>query len=77
MCIPIRGQYEQLCNAAALKKLGVTILDDADTDHFASDILQWLSSPQCIPEQDANNVMDTLQFLLDTYPKYQPKLVSI
>jgi uncharacterized protein (TIGR00661 family) len=76
MCIPIRGQYEQLCNAAALKKLGVTILEDADTDHFASDILQWLSNPMNMPQQEANNVMDTLQYLLDTYTKYQPQLVS-
>jgi uncharacterized protein (TIGR00661 family) len=35
--IPIQGQYEQQCNAAALKKLGVPVLnklDDDFTDHF-------------------------------------------
>jgi uncharacterized protein (TIGR00661 family) len=30
MVIPIRGQYEQLCNAAALKKMGIPILDKLD-----------------------------------------------
>lgn len=65
MCIPIRGQYEQLCNAAALKKIGVTILEDADTDHFASDIRQWLNSTLPVPKQEANKVEETLQYLVD------------
>lgn len=37
LSIPINGQYEQQCNAAALKKLGVPVLnklDDDFTDHF-------------------------------------------
>ena len=37
LAIPIRGQYEQQCNATALKKLGVPVIkaiDDDFTDHF-------------------------------------------
>jgi uncharacterized protein (TIGR00661 family) len=30
MVIPIRGQYEQFCNAAALQKMGVPVLDALD-----------------------------------------------
>ena len=43
LSIPILGQYEQQCNAAALKKLGIPVLnklDDDFTDHFNS----WMNS---------------------------------
>src|SRR6202043_3701289 len=41
MVIPIRGQYEQLCNAAALQKMGVTVLDAPGPD-FAAVFQQWM-----------------------------------
>ena len=41
MAIPIRGQYEQLCNAAALSKMGVTIVDAPGPD-FARVFLDWI-----------------------------------
>ncbi|WP_216073950.1 glycosyltransferase family protein, partial [Acinetobacter baumannii] len=44
LCLPIRGQYEQLCNAAALKNFGVTIVDKMDNE-FTGTIASWLSSP--------------------------------
>jgi uncharacterized protein (TIGR00661 family) len=69
MCIPIRGQYEQRCNAAALKDAGITVLDDADTAHFAVDIAQWLNDPIPAYRQQANEVMLTLEHLFDHYPK--------
>lgn len=65
MCIPIRGQYEQLCNVAALRQMGVTVLDDADTDHFAEDITNWLQSGGSVIPQAANKVSDTLEYLLN------------
>lgn len=43
LSIPILGQYEQQCNAAALRKLGVPVLnklDDDFTDHFNG----WINS---------------------------------
>jgi hypothetical protein len=49
MVIPIRGQYEQLCNAAALKTLGIKVLPAIDHDlptHFADwmryNVLQYI-----------------------------------
>lgn len=37
MCIPIKGQYEQICNAESLKKLGVFCTNDIkDIDLFLS-----------------------------------------
>jgi len=45
MCLPIRGQYEQLCNAAALKDFGVPIVDKLPTD-FSAAIHNWLNNTQ-------------------------------
>lgn len=43
MCLPILGQYEQLCNAAALEKLNATIVHKID-EHFSFTIKMWLNS---------------------------------
>jgi len=68
MSIPIKNHYEQQCNAAALRKMGVTVLEDAD-EHFADNILKWLSDPKSNPKVQSNTIPETLQFLFDTYPK--------
>jgi uncharacterized protein (TIGR00661 family) len=65
MCIPIRGQYEQLCNTAALKQMGVAVIDDADTDYFGKDISTWMQSPTPVIHQEANKVAETLEYLLN------------
>ncbi|HJV20396.1 MAG TPA: glycosyltransferase family protein [Sediminibacterium sp.] len=44
LCLPIRGQYEQWCNAAALEKLGVRITEKIDVA-FATTVAQWLDAP--------------------------------
>ena len=41
MVIPIRGQYEQLCNAAALSKMGIPVLKALDAG-FAETFLTWM-----------------------------------
>lgn len=42
MVVPIKGQYEQACNAAALKALGVPVTQEINI-HFGQIIQQWLS----------------------------------
>ena len=69
MSIPIRAQYEQICNAAALSKMGVMVLNNADTPHFSNDITTWLNTPKPVIDQPANNILQTLEYLFDTYPK--------
>ena len=41
MVIPIRGQYEQFCNAAALERMGVPVLDALDAG-FAGVFRSWM-----------------------------------
>ena len=43
MVIPMKGQYEQQCNAAALEQMGVPVLWDQLPDQFES-ISNWLES---------------------------------
>ncbi len=66
LSIPIRKHYEQECNAAALKKLGVPIVYDIGDD-FDLIIESWLDSKIKYPTMQANNIPETLQFLFDTY----------
>ena len=57
--IPIGGQYEQLCNAAALKKLGVSTLNEL-TDKTKAIVHQWLLSENTHKSIQANNIPNTL-----------------
>lgn len=43
MAIPITGQYEQACNAAALKRLGVKIIEKIDDD-FPEHFNHWMNN---------------------------------
>ena len=66
LSIPIKNHYEQECNAAALKSLGVPVLQSAGDD-FHLDIARWLNQKINYPSITANNIPETLQFLFDTY----------
>ncbi|MDF2187246.1 glycosyltransferase family protein [Paraflavitalea sp. CAU 1676] len=44
IAIPIQGQYEQQCNAAALKKIGIKTLDKLDDD-FPDTFNDWVNDP--------------------------------
>jgi len=45
LCIPIKGQYEQKCNAAALTDFNVPIIEDIDSNFFQT-IGNWLHQPK-------------------------------
>ncbi|MBK0378011.1 glycosyltransferase family protein [Mucilaginibacter segetis] len=45
MMIPMRGQYEQQCNALSASKLGVTVVDTIN-DGFVSRINNWVAAPK-------------------------------
>jgi uncharacterized protein (TIGR00661 family) len=66
LSIPIRDHYEQECNAAALKKLGVPVVYEVG-NNFDEIIENWLNSAVIYPKMQANNIPETLQFLFDTY----------
>lgn len=60
LCLPIRGQYEQLCNAAALERFNVKIIDKIDAN-FSLSIQQWLTEPNAVPlvlHQSTQEIVD-------------------
>lgn len=44
LVIPMRYQYEQLCNAEAIRRLGVPVLYSIDNE-LISELQRWLSTP--------------------------------
>ena len=66
LSIPVRNHYEQECNAAALKEMGVPVAYEVGDD-FDLTIENWLKMPVQYPKIQANNIPETLQFLFDTY----------
>ena len=66
LSIPIKNHYEQECNAAALKKLGVPVVYEV-ADDFSQVIQNWLNNNIIYPKMAANNIPETLQFLFDSY----------
>jgi uncharacterized protein (TIGR00661 family) len=66
LSIPIRKHYEQECNAAALKKMGVPVVYETGNS-FDLIIEKWLNQDIIYPKMVANNIPETLQFLFDTY----------
>jgi uncharacterized protein (TIGR00661 family) len=48
MVIPMKGQYEQQCNAAALKKMGVPVLKKLQSSQIKK-IEKWIKNGEIIP----------------------------
>jgi len=66
MVIPIRGQYEQVCNAAALKLMGVTVLPVID-QNFSVHFTDWMQTN--IPPIHFKNVIPkVVEHLFENYP---------
>jgi len=53
LCVPMKGQYEQQCNAAALKQLGVLIVDKVDSN-FDGIVKNWLLNSNIVQEKYPN-----------------------
>ncbi len=60
LCIPIRDHYEQKCNGAALTRLGVMTLPDADSPDFFLQIQDWIDHSPNIRLNEVNNIEETL-----------------
>ncbi|TVR18332.1 MAG: hypothetical protein EA391_02465 [Balneolaceae bacterium] len=70
MVIPIKNQYEQLCNAAALKKMGVKVVKKINTK-FVQHIEEWLESKDITTIREVTNIdelVNRLYTLADSKP---------
>jgi uncharacterized protein (TIGR00661 family) len=57
LVIPIKGQYEQQCNAAALQSLWVPVMANLDTDVFE----KWLWQPHTPVEMNRSHPKEVIQ----------------
>ncbi|WP_289053686.1 glycosyltransferase family protein [Carboxylicivirga marina] len=69
--IPMKGQYEQQCNAAYLASMGITKLDSFSKD---IDMLEtWLCSDERLQIQYPDNLADIID---DIFYKHMPQTIS-
>jgi uncharacterized protein (TIGR00661 family) len=66
--VPIRGQYEQVCNAAALKKLGIACLKTIDND-FSSVFYKWIDNKNAVCIDYSKTVPLALEYLFELHGK--------
>ena len=60
--IPIRGQYEQVCNAAALERLGITCLKTID-GNFPSIFYNWIGERNSVRIDYSQTIPEALDYL--------------
>lgn len=75
LTIPIAGQYEQQCNAAALAQMGILkmdILDHSTKDKFNN----WLHSPKQKTLITANNINATLDYIANLAHKNESPVLE-
>ncbi|MBC7884169.1 MAG: glycosyl transferase [Saprospiraceae bacterium] len=63
LTIPIDGQYEQQCNAAALEKMGVSRLSFLNQGSKTF-LIDWIQKENSTHAVHANNIPETLSYLL-------------
>jgi uncharacterized protein (TIGR00661 family) len=64
LALPIRGQYEQLCNAAALKPFGVPVVEKIDST-FNAKLESWLTAPAPQPLQLSHTTYEIVQIAVE------------
>ncbi len=67
MVVPIRGQYEQLCNAAALERMGVPVVEKIN-ETVVTACKEWMESGVRSKVQYNDNAAQLISQVLDNYP---------
>jgi uncharacterized protein (TIGR00661 family) len=65
LVMPIKGQYEQRCNAAALEKLGVKCFYTLD-DNFVKVYNDWMADSQSISVRYEHSTSEIISILMNT-----------
>ena len=64
IAVPIGGQYEQLCNAAALEDMGVTVIYDLNAPGAGKKIERWLDDDDIVKLTEIADVPQMIDDLL-------------
>ena len=80
MVIPIKGQYEQLCNAEALRPFNVPVLYDLGLD-FATHVKTWMDTNNqkqlILTDSTASIVSKVIQTSLSIKPTIEPVHIDL
>jgi uncharacterized protein (TIGR00661 family) len=68
LMIPMKGQYEQQCNALAASRLGVPVIHEVD-DHFIYKINNWISSENKINVHFPDETSQIVEALVNRYAR--------
>lgn len=74
--VPIRGQYEQVCNAAALEKIGITCLQKID-ENFASVFYNWIEEKKSVCIDYSKTIPESLEYLFAMHEKMKDKKIEM
>lgn len=67
LCVPCQNHYEQYCNAAALKLMGITIVTPSERHQLSHQIKLWLDQSPAGFRLVPNNLNETVQMLIDIH----------
>ena len=73
MMIPMKGQYEQQCNALAASRLGVPVVHAID-QHFVQQVNNWVSHGEVVP---VNFPDETEQIIADMVKRHAKGVIKI
>ena len=68
LVIPMKGQYEQQCNAAALEKMGVPVIKSLKKKHLTK-LQNWLDTDTLVPVDYPDITDEIVSQLLQSYRK--------
>lgn len=66
MVIPMKNQYEQLCNAAAAKHLGVPVIHQLKDNHIST-LKNWIANHNTIKVDYPNETQSIIQKVIQSY----------
>lgn len=67
LVVPMKGQYEQQCNAAALKEMGVPVIKSLKKKHIDK-IKHWISADQMLTVHYPNFTAEIIDEVVENYP---------
>jgi hypothetical protein len=68
LMIPMKGQYEQQCNALAASKLGVPVINEID-EQFIYRINNWLSDEKRVEVDFPDETAQIVENMVKQYAK--------
>lgn len=67
MVVPIKGQYEQTCNAAALEGMGIPVIKGLKKKKYKNIIQQWLETENVVQMNYDDNTAIVLQTIIHNH----------